>query len=124
MMKTTVKARLPLEPCLARFCLAAARLRCVRAAAAVGAMACGEEPYVRAGPPEVREAAADTTRAVVQTLIDEKLKLQEAKRLELQVTEEELDEIIPKLDRAMQEAQKLKPLLKVKNFFGNMFSKG
>ena len=39
-------------------------------------------------------------------------------------TEEELDEIIPKLDRAMQEAQKLKPLLKVKNFFGNMFSKG
>ena len=53
-------ARLPLEPCLARFCLAAARLRCVRAAAAVGAMACGEEPYVRAGPPEVREAAART----------------------------------------------------------------
>jgi 4-aminobutyrate aminotransferase-like enzyme len=39
-------------------------------------------------------------------------------------TKEELDEIIPKLDKAMQEAQKLKPLLKVKNYFGNMFSKG
>lgn len=39
------------------------------------------------------------------------------------ITEEEVKEIIPKLDKALMAAQKLKPLLKVKNFFGNMFSK-
>ncbi len=38
-------------------------------------------------------------------------------------TKKDVDEIIPKLDKAMSEAQKLKPLLKVKNFFGKMFSK-
>ncbi len=39
------------------------------------------------------------------------------------ITKKEVDEIMPKLDKALSEAQKLKPLLKAKNFLGSIFSK-
>lgn len=40
----------------------------------------------------------------------------------LTITTEEVDEVVLKLDKAMSKAQGLKPLLKMKNFFGNIFS--
>ncbi len=58
-----------------------------------------------AGLQDSEEIRARLQPQVVQTLIDEKLKLQEAKRLELQVTEEELDEEL----RLMAERNSMTP---------------
>jgi len=50
-------ARLPLEPSLSRVLLAAADLQCLQACASMCAMTVGEEPFHRAGPHELVEAA-------------------------------------------------------------------
>lgn len=53
-------ARLPLEPCLAKTLLEASRRDCLQPAAAMCAMAAGEDPYCRAGRPQLLEAAMAT----------------------------------------------------------------
>ena len=53
-------ARLPIEPSLGRMLLRAAQLRVAPPAASICAMACGDDPYCRAGHPELVAAAAAT----------------------------------------------------------------
>lgn len=53
-------AQLPLEPSLSKTMLTAAALGCRDEAASVCALVCGEEVFCRAGPPWLREAAAES----------------------------------------------------------------
>uniref|UniRef100_A0A7S0P1T0 RNA helicase n=1 Tax=Calcidiscus leptoporus TaxID=127549 RepID=A0A7S0P1T0_9EUKA len=67
-------ARLPLEPTLSRTLLRAVELRCADSAASICALACSEDVFCRAGPPELL-LAADAARARLESSDGEQMTL-------------------------------------------------